>query len=181
MAIGAVDMGTVFDAEYLSHWPDFLYWCGAAVALLFVLFVFAVRKRPRTSPTYPEPNRTPQVPPTEQFRERSDYWEALSPAADDRRRQLRRDGNPTLVFLLGRDGGPPQRGCVVDRNSGGLRLVVAQPASPGTVFRVQSCNAPTGTPWVDVVVRRCMEADGRYELGCEFMANYPWGVLLTFG
>jgi hypothetical protein len=60
-------------------------------------------------------------------------------------------------------------------------MSVAQPAAVGATYRIVACNAPAGTPRVEVVVRRCMEIGGRYEIGCEFAETVPWGVLLMFG
>jgi hypothetical protein len=85
------------------------------------------------------------------------------------------------VELIFPAAGPPQRGEVVDRSSGGLRVVAPVEVPVGTPLKVRAYNAPHGTPWAEVVVRWHGEFGGRHHLGCAFAEAPSWTVLLLFG
>jgi hypothetical protein len=63
----------------------------------------------------------------------------------DRRRSLRRKGNPVEI-LLGECEATrePLRGWVLDRSTGGLCLLTSEEIAPGTMLRVRACQAPPG-------------------------------------
>jgi hypothetical protein len=94
-------------------------------------------------------------------------WEPHARCSADRRGALRRGGQPVRVTLAAdtfRHG--VADGYVIDRSTGGLKIAAQIAAAVGPVT---------------LVVRSCREADGHYELGCEFDKAPPWNVLLLFG
>jgi hypothetical protein len=77
--------------------------------------------------------------------------------------------------------GPAVLGCVLDRSAAGLGLRVERAIPPGAVVRLLPCDAPAGTAPAEATVRWCRPADAVSELGCQFTATPPPGVLLLFG
>jgi hypothetical protein len=102
--------------------------------------------------------------------------------AGERRAALRRRGGETEVIIApSEDGQEPAKGMVIDRSQGGLCLSVAQPVAGGSVLRLRVTNAPEDLPWIEVMVRNCRQKDERWLLGCKFVEELPWSVLLLFG
>lgn len=100
----------------------------------------------------------------------------------ERRRSLRRQGNPVTVRVTDAETlTPPYEGTVFDRSTGGLCLRVSNPVPPGTILCVLPIHAPEGLPWVRVMVRSCRPAAELWALGCEFIEELPLSVLLLFG
>jgi hypothetical protein len=104
-------------------------------------------------------------------------------ATNDRRRALRRGGNPVAVLITDVDcKSEAAFGFVLDRSTGGLCLSVKDEIPEGTVVSVRTTNAPPTVPWVQVEVRNCRKINSEeYELGCKFVRTPPWSVLLLFG
>jgi len=104
-------------------------------------------------------------------------------AGSDRRRALRRGGNPVAVLITDAAcKAEAQYGYVLDRSTGGLCLSVKGQIPEGTVLSVRTTNAPATVPWVQLEVRNCRKMNsGEYELGCKFLRTPPWSVLLLFG
>lgn len=104
---------------------------------------------------------------------------------NDRRAGYRRLGNPVLVQLTGDDDNAVSalnEGWVIDRSRQGLRLTLASPRPSGARCRVRVHGAPDTVPWLPVEVKNCVKSlDGSYELGCQFLEEPTWEVLLLFG
>lgn len=113
---------------------------------------------------------------------KADAGGAVGATAGNRRGSLRRDGQAVEVEVMSPAfKGGQAGGYVVDRSTGGLRLVLAAGLAAGTAVQVKAKHAPDTTPWVTVLVRSCRPSDGHFELGCEFEKTPPWNVLLLFG
>ncbi len=107
---------------------------------------------------------------------------AVAATASDRRTSLRRDGQAVEVVVQSPAfKGGASAGYVVDRSTGGLRLVLSTGMAAGTALQVRAKHAPDTIPWVTVLVRSCRPSEGHFELGCEFEKTPPWNVLLLFG
>lgn len=107
---------------------------------------------------------------------------AVAATASDRRTSLRRDGQAVEVVVQSPAlKGGAAGGYVVDRSTGGLRLVLSTGMAAGTALQVRAKHAPDTIPWVTVLVRSCRPSEGHFELGCEFEKTPPWNVLLLFG
>jgi hypothetical protein len=83
--------------------------------------------------------------------------------------------------VVGKSDRSPRRANVLNRTSGGVRLAVQQDIPAGSILRMLAGNAPANTPWAEVSVRWCEEANGYFEVGCQFQGKLPWSVLLMFG
>jgi hypothetical protein len=100
----------------------------------------------------------------------------------ERREWLRRVGELIQVDVADADGlAKPYAGKVVDRSRGGLCLAVGAPVEVGTRLRIRSSFYDETAPWVQVEVKRCWNAQGQWLLGCKFLQELPWSVLLLFG
>jgi hypothetical protein len=92
-----------------------------------------------------------------------------------RKRLIRvRISDPGVLF-------EPYLGWVVDRSLGGFCLSVDQPIEEGRYLRLRAADAPRRTPWVEVHVKRCLQRDASWEVGCEFVHTPSWEAMLTFG
>jgi hypothetical protein len=99
----------------------------------------------------------------------------------DHRGAVRREGNPTLIELdIG--GGTPYRGWVLNRSTTGLRLACRAPANIGARIMVRSRQYTEPGPWVALQVQNCTRHDDEsWILGCRFIEQQQWNVLLLFG
>jgi hypothetical protein len=98
------------------------------------------------------------------------------------RRALRREGNPVPVVVS--DMSPsatPCEGLVLDRSRGGLLLSVPRATAAGTLLTIRAAHAPDDLAWIPIQVRHCRPQEDRWLLGCKFMCELPWSVLLLFG
>ena len=116
-------------------------------------------------------------------KEKADKWEPPETSYADRRGSIRRDGPPVRVVLQSptfRNG--VDDGVVIDRSTGGLRILSKNAVPEGHTLQVRAVNAPDTIGFVTVLVRSCRENEGDFfELGCEFTKSLPWNVLLLFG
>ena len=113
---------------------------------------------------------------------RSSDWDIPPESFSNRRSSTRREGAPVKVVLSSpvfKSG--TASGYVVDRSTGGLRVVMKNAMTPGGSMMIRTTNAPDTTPWVIVQIRSCRPAGKYFELGCEFDKTPPWSVLLLFG
>ncbi len=111
-----------------------------------------------------------------------DAWLPAMKSADERRRSIRRTGVPTAVSLT--DPKKPKRPAdafVLDRSSGGLRLATEKPFPSGSSLQVRPVNAPPDLQSIAIIVRSCREVGDHFELGCQFMEELEWNILLMFG
>jgi len=136
------------------------------------LFIAVFRVMSRRTP-HAAPVAKPQDPDHDPFVQGSRSEKRLAP---------RRTGNPVAVRYQSMERrGQPVQGLVRDRSVGGLRLTVSEQFATGTVLRVLPANAPDVTPWVEVEVKTCRQTGDDFELGCQFIKQPPWSVLILFG
>jgi hypothetical protein len=103
-------------------------------------------------------------------------------ARRERRRALRREGNPVeLLIADDRPGTTPINGQVMDRSRGGLLIAAHHEYPVGAVLSVRTTNAPNDLPWIQVEVKHCRQQGDGWQLGCKFTHELPWGILLFFG
>jgi PilZ domain len=108
--------------------------------------------------------------------------QALSTSKKERRASLRRHGNAVPVAVTNPSSPEqPLGGLVLNRSKGGLQLSIKQSVPVGTVLGVRAAEAADDLPWVQVRVKRCREHDDSWILGCQFVEDLPWSVLLLFG
>lgn len=103
------------------------------------------------------------------------------PSADDRRSTPRRRKLRQVLITDASQSIPPITGWVIDRSWGGLRLSLDEAVEPGTHLRVRNSTADENVPWVEVTVQSIRPFESTWELGCEYVRNYPWEVLMQFG
>jgi hypothetical protein len=135
-----------------------------------VIFLVALRgRRRRKAPLPPLPDD-------------DDVRDATAPELADRRQALRRAGSFVAVRIVQPTGpGLPDAGWVTDRSARGLCVAVVQPIAVGTQLSLVPVDAPPGTAPVAAVVKHCRQKRKHYYLGCQFVSELPWSVLLLFG
>jgi hypothetical protein len=110
---------------------------------------------------------------------------AAAPREEDhaaKRSAPRRKGNPVPVVLTNESATmDPFQGWVLDRSSGGLRILVDQPAAIGTVLSVRPTKAHGSFPWIQIQVRSCQPERNSYALGVQFVSKPGWGEMQAFG
>ena len=114
--------------------------------------------------------------------EKAATWAPPEQSYADRRGAVRREGAPVRVLLSSttfRNG--VNDGYVVDRSTGGLRILIQSAIAPGSTMQVKAVNAPDTVGFITVIVRSCRKHTDHFELGCEFEKTPPWNVLLLFG
>jgi hypothetical protein len=100
--------------------------------------------------------------------------------AKDKRRALRRRGNPVPVLVS--DGLIPDvQGLVLNRSRGGLCLCVPHSVEVGQTIAVRTQQFPEGLAAVQLRVRHCQRKGDGYRLGCQFVEELPWTAILMFG
>jgi hypothetical protein len=104
------------------------------------------------------------------------------PAGADRRAGFRRVGNAVEAVICDEHfTQPARRGWVLDRSRLGLRLSLLEKCDCGTALKVRPADAPESAPWLAVEVRNVQAGDGCWELGCRFVSEPSWDVLMLFG
>jgi hypothetical protein len=114
--------------------------------------------------------------------EKAATWDPPEQSYADRRGAIRREGTPVRVVLASnafRNG--VNHGYVVDRSTGGLRILIETALAPGSTLQIKAVNAPDNIEFVTLLVRSCRKHGEHFELGCEFEKTPPWNVLLLFG
>lgn len=100
----------------------------------------------------------------------------------EQRRTKRRDGNPIRIYIAGSDTtAKVVKGWVTDRSVRGLCLFAPMEVASGTILSVRAGHAPYSSPWVQVKVMNCQRVKHKWRLGCQFMDQPDWEVLLLFG
>jgi hypothetical protein len=79
------------------------------------------------------------------------------------------------------DGKNKQDACVIDRNTGGVRLAIPRAPDHGAEILLRAANAPNGTPWVRATVCWVSKDSKPNQIGCRFSDRVPWNILLLFG
>jgi hypothetical protein len=149
---------------------------GVAVAVLMALLVGINRRR--RGERDPLAVSAANPPPDE----KALNWAPPEQSYADRRGSVRREGGAVRVVLSSptfRNG--VGEGFVMDRSTGGLRIVMQVAIAPGRTLQVRAANAPDTVGFVTVIVRCCRQNGDHYEVGCEFEKTPPWNVLLLFG
>jgi hypothetical protein len=145
---------------------------GGGVACL-VLTILAWKYRPRRKQFFDPPIINKKWDET---------WSPPQSTGADRRNTVRREGQPVPVYLNSAAfEKQTEPAYVVDRSTGGLKIISAKPLPAGSTMQIRAENAPDNIPWVTMIVRSCREMGNRYELGCEFELPPPWNILLLFG
>ncbi len=155
---------------------------GGTVAVLVLTYmaVQQTRRRRGLDPSALVSNPTP--PPATGTGEHALAWAPPEQSYADRRGSVRREGAPVRVLLSStslRNG--TNDGYVVDRSTGGLRIIMQNAVPPGSTLQVRAVNAPDTVGFVTVIVRSCRKQPDHFEVGTEFEKTPPWSVLLLFG
>jgi hypothetical protein len=100
---------------------------------------------------------------------------------DERRTSTRRKGNPIQLRITRLDNGDLLEGWVVDRSTGGVRLLLDQALPAKTMLSIRPVKAATNYPWIKAEVRSCKPERGGYSIGCMFLQKLTWGELQAFG
>jgi len=137
-------------------------------------------RRPATDPqvTPPPPSRGPQ--------RKVEAAPPAPPAASDKPEDLRaaprRKGNPVPVLLSNSNGtSEPLQGWVLDRSTGGLRILVDQAIPAGSRLSVRPAKAHGSFPWIQIEVRSCQPERSSWNLGVQFVEKPSWGEMQMFG
>lgn len=100
----------------------------------------------------------------------------------ERRTEPRRKGNPVSVQVSNSNNtSEPFQGWVVDRSTGGVRLLVDQEVKPGSVLSLRPTKSHPGFTWVQIKVKSCRPERSSFNLGCQFMRKLTWSELQVFG
>ncbi|MFO0804533.1 MAG: PilZ domain-containing protein [Gemmataceae bacterium] len=152
---------------------------GGVVAILVLSYLCFFRRKPNLEIDLAAV-ATPSTRVLED--EKAATWAPPEQSYADRRGAVRREGAPVRVLLSSttfRNG--VNDGYVVDRSTGGLRILIQSAIAPGSTMQVKAVNAPDNIGFVTVIVRSCRKNSDHFELGCEFEKTPPWNVLLLFG
>lgn len=100
----------------------------------------------------------------------------------ERRAAPRRKGNPISVHITnGSPNSDALEGWVMDRSSGGLRLLVDEVMLPGALLHIRPVKALPHFPWIQVRVKNCFPERKSWSLGCQFLHKLSWDDLQHFG
>jgi hypothetical protein len=100
----------------------------------------------------------------------------------ERRANPRRKGNPVSVFISnGSAPSEPMQGWVLDRSTGGIRLLVDDPIEAGTVLNIRPVKVHAAFPWVQVKVKNCYPERKSWCIGCQFIRKLSWEDMQHFG
>jgi len=103
-------------------------------------------------------------------------------SSEERRTAPRRKGNPISVQVSNAAASTePFQGWVVDRSSGGLRLLVDQAVAPGSILSVRPSKTHPSNAWVQIQVRSCRPERSSFNLGCMFVEKLTWAEMQMFG
>jgi PilZ domain len=175
-------------STYAAEALVFLFLVGGA---LFLLTTVVLAQNPIASDA---PQRKIYVPKEDSFSAASDQEGTVAgqpqtsrkrgraPRVSDKRRSIRRGGNAVPVVVS--DILEPQQlipGVVLNRSRGGLSLSVPQKLEVGRLIAVRTPDFPDCLASVRLRVRHCKEKGDKWQVGCQFMEELPWSVLLIFG
>jgi hypothetical protein len=147
----------------------------------------AVRAEPTPAPAPPTPpskdtihSRAPVLQPQPEPEAELEFEEEEEESRGERRASPRRGGNPVSVQITNSDGESYQ-GWVVDRSSGGVRLLVDQSFNTGTILNVKPTKAHPSLNWIKVRVKSCRPERNSFKVGCEFVNKMSWAELQALG
>ena len=105
----------------------------------------------------------------------------LPPDQQERRQTPRRGGRPVKVLLSNQKAeSSPTVAWVQNRSTGGLCLAVAQQFEVCDILSVRAARAKKHIPWVQIEVKYCYLRDDSWLIGCRYLSDVPWNILLTF-
>lgn len=111
-----------------------------------------------------------------------DYDPFVQGSQGEKRTSCRRRGKYLEIELTTDPGhGENIRGWVLDRSLGGLRLSVDQDWPAEAILAVRVLEKADSMPWLEVRVKYCKKASHGWELGCQFVKQPSWNLLLMFG
>src|SRR5262249_20408129 len=120
------------------------------------------------------------APPKNQLRPDGDPF--LHGSRGERRTALRRKGAMVEVMLRDSEAvADLGRGWVIDRSMGGVRMTVDDSYETGDVLSVRPVKSPGTAPWLQLEVRSCQKKGSRWEIGCQFVRQPTWNLLMLFG
>ena len=151
---------------------------GGTVAVLVLSFL-AVQQARRRRVIDPATLVTSSAPAA--TAEQAADWAPPEQSYADRRGAIRREGSPVRVMVSSSSLRGVTEGYVVDRSTGGLRIVMQSAVPPGSTLQVKADNAPDTVGFVTLIVRSCRKHPDHFEVGTEFEKTPPWNVLLLFG
>lgn len=155
---------------------------GVGVAVLVLTYLAVRAGSARKKPFDPSNRPSSAPPPNPAGEEKALEWAPPEQSYADRRGSVRREGAPVRVLLSSSTlRGGVNDAYVVDRSTGGLRIVMQAAVPPGSTLQVRAANAPDNIGFVTLIVRSCRKHPDHFELGCEFEKTPPWNVLLLFG
>ena len=166
-------------AQFLESAENLPIISGGVVAILVLTYLF-FRRRKSGLDLDPASIAAPSSRVVDE--EKVATWAPPEQSYADRRGTVRRDGAPVRVLLSStsfRNG--VNDGYVVDRSTGGLKVLIQSAMAPGSTMQVRAANAPDTIGFVTLSVRSCRKHTDHFELGCEFEKTPPWNVLLLFG
>jgi hypothetical protein len=152
---------------------------GGVVAILVLSYLCFFRRRPKV-----DLDAAAFAAPSSRVvdEDKAATWAPPEQSYADRRGTVRRDGAPVRVLLSSATfHNGVNDGYVVDRSTGGLRILIQSAIAPGSTMQVKAVNAPDTVGFITVIVRSCRKNADHFELGCEFEKTPPWNVLLLFG
>ncbi len=129
--------------------------------------------------------RPEKSPPVKVLGDEFDELTAAAVSAPEQRKARRRHGNPVVIhYSYPEARNTSQRGYVIDRSLGGLRIATMMALNDGVVLVIRPVDCSPMVPWVEVEVRSCKphtNHPGEFEVGCEFVKSPPYSILLLFG
>jgi hypothetical protein len=101
----------------------------------------------------------------------------------ERRQSVRRTGNPVAVSLTGRwTHELICEGCVMDRSTGGLGIIVPQEFAVDTILCVRTLRNRDPLARVPIQVRHCRRLNnGEWMIGCQYRQERSSVQMLQFG
>jgi len=92
-----------------------------------------------------------------------------------------RGGKPVSVLIShGEDDSEPISGWILERPSGGLRILVDEQIPIGSVLSIRPTKEHPHSQWVNISVKSCRPERNSFLLGCSFVERPPWTVLALF-
>lgn len=155
--------------EQIAHLPYVVFWLPG---LVFVAVAGSLYWLSRPAPVYSDASAPVAA-----------ALVALKPK--DQRESSRRQGNTVEVHVAAPDNKKnPGIGNVLDRSTGGMRLVLYHEVEVGVVLSIRPVHAEDMVPWVEIEVRYCkvsQEIPGCFEVGCQYVKSPPYSIQLLFG
>jgi hypothetical protein len=144
----------------------YVTWVPLGIGLVIALGLFT-RSMRRREPQLPVPFRftpLPVQPPGHAHAE--DPW--VRGSATERRRFVRRRGNPIDVVVRVDDESASASGIVVDRSHGGVGLEISREVAVGRRLLLRPSNVGDEAGWIEIEVRHCRPVGDSWRVGGPF-------------